>query len=124
MRFFIYAYENVFGGNHGIYNFDIVHADSMEDANLIGRDMAIDLIETNDSLMNIFEGNADLVGPEDSYEWEEALNEAIENDAEWEVYEIDEEAAHDIGDVVLSIHFMGDIEEFVDRFCKKPDDKN
>ena len=80
MRFFIYAYEKVYDGNHGVYSFDIVDTKSMEDANLIGRDMAIDLIETNDALMNIFEAKADLVGPEDSQEWNEALDEAIEND--------------------------------------------
>jgi hypothetical protein len=124
MRFFIYAQEKVYGGDHGIYDFDIVHADSMEDANLIGRDMAINLIETNDALMNIFEAKADLVGPEDSQEWNEALDEAIENDAKWEVYEIDEEAAHDVSDFILSVRFMGDVEEFVDNYCKKPDEKN
>jgi hypothetical protein len=124
MRFFVYAYENIYGGLHGIYDFDIVHADSMEDANLIGRDMAINLIETNDALMNIFEAKADLVGPEDSQEWNEALDEAIENDAKWEVYEIDEEAAHDVSDFILSVRFMGDVEEFVDNYCKKPNEKN
>jgi len=124
MRFFVYAYENIYGGLHGIYDFDIVHADSMEDANLIGRDMAINLIETNDALMNIFEAKADLVGPEDSQEWNEALDEAIENDAKWKVYEIDEEAAHDVSDFILSVRFMGDVEEFVDNYCKKPDEKN
>ena len=123
MRFFIYVYEKVYGGNHGIYNFDIVDADSMEDANLIGRDMAIDLIETSDSLMEIFENKADSVADEDSPEWEEVLDEAIEEDAEWEVYEISEEVA-DISDIVLSMCFTGDVEEYVDRFCKKPDDKN
>ena len=124
MRFFIYAYEKVFGGNHGVYNFEIVDTKSMEDANLIGRDMAIDLIQTNDSLMDIFEDEADSVGEEDSYEWEEAFNKIVEEDAEWEVYEIDEEVAHDVSDFVLSIHFMGDVEEYVDKYCKKPDATN
>lgn len=124
MRFFIYAYEKVYDGNHGVYSFDIVDTKSMEDANLIGRDMAIDLIETNDALMNIFEADADLVADEDSYEWEEALDEAIEDDAEWKVYEINEEYAHDVSDIVLSMCFTGDVEEFVDRFCKKPDATN
>lgn len=124
MRFFIHAYEKVYDGNYGVYKFDIVNTNSKEDANLIGRDMAIDLIEANDILMGIFEAEADLVGAEDSYEWEEALDEAIENDAEWEVYEINEETMHDVSDMVLSMCFTGDVEEFVDKYCKKPDDKN
>lgn len=120
MRFFVYAYENTYGSLHGMYTFDIVHADSMEDANLIGRDMAIDLIETNNALMNIFEANADLVGPEDSYEWEEALDEAIEEDAVWKVYEIDESKAHGIQNWVICSTYTGDLDEldeFVKRWC-------
>ncbi len=120
MRFFIYAYEKVYDGYHGIYNFDIVDADSMEDANLIGRDMAIDLIETNDSLMNIFESDADLVADEDSPEWEEALDEAIEEDAVWIVYQIDESKAHGIQDWVICSTYTGDLDEldeFVKRWC-------
>ena len=124
MRFFIYAYEKVFGGNYGVYSFEIVDTKSMEDANLIGRDMAIDLIQTNDSLMDIFEDRADSEGEEDSYEWEEALDKAIEDDAEWEVYEINEETMHDVSDVVLSMCFTGDVEEYVDKYCKKPDTTN
>ena len=124
MRFFIYAYEKVFGGNHGVYSFEIVDTKSMEDANLIGRDMAIDLIETNDSLMDMFEDEADSVGEEDSYEWEEAFNKIVEDDAEWEVYEINEETMHDVSDIVLSMCFTGDVEEYVDKYCKKPDAKN
>lgn len=118
MRFFIYAYEKVYDGDHGVYTFDIVDTKSMEDANLIGRDMAIDLIETNDALMEIFEADADLVADEDSYAWEKTLDEAIENDAEWEVYEINEEVAHDVSDIVLSMCFTGDVDDFVVRFCK------
>lgn len=118
MRFFIYAYEKVYDGDHGVYTFDIVDTKSMEDANLIGRDMAIDLIETNDALMEIFEADADLVAEEDSYAWEKTLDEAIENDAEWEVYEINEEVAHDVSDIVLSMCFTGDVDDFVVRFCK------
>lgn len=120
MRFFIYAYEKVYGSNYGVYEFDIVNTNSAEDANLIGRDMAIDLIEANDVLMGIFEAEADLIGAENSYEWEEALDKAIEDDAEWTVYQIDESKAHGIQDWVICATYTGDpdeLDEFIKRWC-------
>ena len=120
MRFFVYAYENMYGGLHGMYTFDIIHADSIEEANNYGKEMSYDVIQTYGSIMESLEGEIDPDIEENSEEWEEALEEAIGCDTAWIVYQIDESKAHGIQDWVICSTYTGDLDEldeFVKRWC-------
>ena len=126
MRFFIYAYEKVYNGYHGIYDFDVVDVESFDEADEIGREMGYGLIESYGNIMESLENEIDPDLEENSKEWEEALDDAIENDLEWIVYQIDESKAHGVQDWEICATYTGDLDEldeFVKRWCV-PDEEN
>lgn len=118
MRVFIMAYDNIYGGLHGMYTFRVVDVDSPEEADELGEEMSYDIIQGYGSIMESLENDIDPDLEEDSPEWEEELDDLISQDAAWEVYEIDEDKARDVSYQVLEMAFSGDKDEFVKNYCK------
>lgn len=120
MRVFILATEGIYGGLHGIYDFDVVDVESFDEADEIGREMSYGLIESYGNIMESLENEIDPDLEENSKEWEDALVDVIESDLEWTVYQIDESKAHGVQDWVICTTYTGDLDEldeFVKRWC-------
>ena len=117
MRVFILATEDIYRGLHGIYDFDIVDVESFDEADEIGREMSYGLIESYGNIMESLENEIDPDLEENSKEWEDALDDLIESDLEWTVYQIDESKAHGIQDWVICATYTGELDEFVKRWC-------
>ena len=123
MRVFIFATECIYGGLHGVYDFDIVDVESLKEADEIGREMSYGLVDSYGDIMEYLENEIDPDIEENSKEWEDALNDVIESDLEWTVYQIDESKAHGIQDWVICATYTGELDEFVKRWCI-PDEEN
>ena len=123
MRVFILATECIYGGLHGVYDFDIVDVESLKEADEIGREMSYGLVDSYGDIMEYLENEIDPDIEENSKEWEDALNDVIESDLEWTVYQIDESKAHGIQDWVICATYTGELDEFVKRWCI-PDEEN
>lgn len=102
MRVAIYAYENIYGGLHGINSGGVFDVDSMEEAEGIGREYSYDIF---DSYSSFFE---EL--PEDEDEFAELIDfniYHIKDSVNLSVRELDAEFARN------------DIKDFVEMYCDK-----
>lgn len=124
MRVFIMAYENIYGGLHGMYTFRVTDVESLDEADDYGREMSYDVIESYGSIMESLEDEIDPDIEENSEEWEGELDYLIREDMAWDIYLIDEEKAHDVSNDVLEMAFSGDVEDFIREYCIDPDEEN
>ena len=97
MKVFIYAYEDKYGGLHGIYDQTVVEVADMKEANMIGNDMSWGVIDSWGLSQDY----------DEDYEDEEF---EVEYGTEWIIYKIRD-------DVTLSI-------EELDELCSHEDYKN
>ncbi len=100
-----------------MYEFDIVDVNDFDEADEIGREMSHGIIENYGNIMETLENEIDPDLEENSAEWEEALDDAIENDLNWTVYQIDESKARGVQDWVICATYTGELDEFVRRWC-------
>lgn len=81
-RYFIYAYEEFYGGLHGIYNYCFDEC-TLRQAEEQGREMSYEVIESYDFLLK-------EICEEDATD--EEMNEAIQEDIAYEVWELRDDA--------------------------------
>ena len=100
MIYLIYAAEQTYGGLHGMYNVDIIEADSEEEADEYGEEMSRDVMETYTSILDtMYEEAYDAAQieclEEDTEEYEDYVGTYVEdliaNNLEWSVYELSPE---------------------------------
>ena len=105
MKVFIYAFEDKYGGLHGISDQAVVGVADMEEANSIGNEMAWSVIESYGHLFEDYDE-----GDEDEFE--------EESGTEWFIYKIRD-------DINLSVEELDNIcaledwESFVEEYCEK-----
>lgn len=106
MRVFIYAYEDEYGGLHGISDQAVVEVADMEEANSIGSEMAENVIDS----WGLWEEDTDKDEDIDEEFWDYGT--------EWLIYKIRD-------DVTLSVEELDkicsheDYENFVKMYCDK-----
>lgn len=101
MKCLIYAYDTMYGGLHGMYDWTIEDVEPSE-AEDIGYQMSIDVIES-------YSYTHDMPEDCDSEEYDEWLDSMIA----YEIYPIKEEYQNQI----LEIEENSDIEEIINRYC-------
>lgn len=118
-RFLIYAYPHSYGGNHGMYDWEIVENYSYAEACIEGMELAREVIEN----YNIFDEDTwveeykrDCEIPEDAdinwdyyFDW---LDPLITEECEYEVYPLKDDA-----DVEQIYHDTREIKEIIHDYC-------
>mgnify|MGYP006928588689 CR=1 FL=1 len=104
MRVFIYAYEQNYGGLHGIHDMRVCDIDSLDEINEIGLDMALEVI---DSYSNLFESEYD------DEDYEDPTNFCC-----WEAYKIKDDIDLSVDELDNICNKLGD-ELFIKRYCDK-----
>lgn len=103
MRVFVYAYENIYCGLHGINSMGVFEVDDLDEANDIGKELSYEVIE---SFSGVF----------DSYDEIE-----VQEGVEWEVYrirsEFDNKSTHELDHICATL----DVESFVEEYCEHED---
>ena len=94
MLVYIFAYEDSYGGLHGIYDADVVEVQDMEEANEYGYEMALGVVE--------------------SYGFDD--DEDIEQELEWRIYKIKEGISEEEAHAALGSY---DEEGFVAEYCEE-----
>ena len=95
MLVYIFAYEDSYGGLHGIYDANVVEVQDMEEANEYGYEMAL--------------GVAESYGCFDD-------DEVFEEELEWRIYKIKEGISAEEARAAACLH---DKEGFVAEYCEE-----
>lgn len=103
-RYFIYAYEEFYGGLHGIYNYCFEEC-SLAQAEEYGREMSCEVIESYSFIL-------DEICGEDATE--EEIDEAIQEDIAYEIWELRDDAPsfEELEEMNL------DPQSYIDEYCK------
>ncbi len=129
MIYLIYAAEQTYGGLHGMYNVDIIEADSEEEADEYGEEMSRDVMETYTSILDtMYEEAYDAAQneclEEDTEEYEDYVGTYVEdliaNNLEWSVYELSSEHTMDEYREMLRNH--QDWEDLRDKYAIRKDE--
>ena len=94
MLVYIFAYEDSYGGLHGIYDADVVEVQDMEEANEYGYEMALGVVESYGCFDN---------------------DEDIEQELEWRIYKIKEGISAEEAHAAVCSH---NEEGFVAKYCE------
>lgn len=102
-RYFIYAYDEFYGGLHGIHDYCFDEC-TLHQAEEQGREMSYEVIESYGYLL-------EEIGGEDATE--EEINEAIQEDIAYEIYELRDDAPsfEELEDMNL------DPQSYIEEFC-------
>ena len=95
MLVYIFAYEDSYGGLHGMYNEDVVEVQDIEEADEYGYEMAQDVVES----YGCFDDDRD-----------------IEQELEWRIYKIKEGISAEEARAAACLH---DKEGFVAEYCEE-----
>lgn len=96
MIYLIYAYEETYGGEHGMNTWDICNVDSVREAEEIGQDMSIEVMESYSSigedLLEEAREEAEFYGyEEDSSDFEDILDGLYKENMAYEIYRLSDE---------------------------------
>ena len=119
MKFFIYAYPGIYGGLHGMYNWDVVECNSIEEAQQIGLEQAMEIFDSYD-LDDEYYSRIDYLTDhsldhwDDSYEddYYDILENCKVNDCEYEIYELKPNV--DVNEV---LHCNLDPRSIIKKYC-------
>ena len=95
MLVYIFAYEDSYGGLHGIYDADVVEVQDIEEANEYGYEMALGVVESYGCFDN---------------------DEDIEQELEWRIYKIKEGISAEEARAAACLHNK---EGFVAKYCEE-----
>ena len=95
MLVYIFAYEDSYGGLHGIYDADVVEVQDIEEANEYGYEMALGVVES----YSCFDEDKD-----------------IEQELEWRIYKIKEGISAEEARAAACLHSR---EGFVAEYCEE-----
>lgn len=118
MRVVIHAYDQTYGGLHGVEDYGVITVDSIEEAEEYGSEMSYDVINSYPNIYEEFEESAELDGIErDSKEWDDYINDCIEGDIAYNIYLITKET--DKSNEELALEFYNDKKRFIKTYCKE-----
>ena len=101
-RYFIYAYDNLYQGLHGMYDWTIYEG-SFKEACITGQEMSRDVIEAYSCIYDELTDGLE----------EEDFEDEIYNDTAYEIYELKEDAPTD--EEIYNLNW--DPRDIIDEYC-------
>ena len=126
MKYIIHAYEQSYGGLHGIEDWRAVESDNYADVEQEAIDMSVGVMESYAFIQEELTSQACFYcgcdvfdvenGNVDEEEFDSALNEAINENVAYEIWKVEENSEFSI----LEINRMltNDPEGFVEKYCQ------
>ena len=113
----IHAYDEFFGGMHGVEEYEVIKAENDEEANLFAEDLSRELIEMYGMHMETGWGQEAIDNgyPEGTSDYERYIEERAEDDIAYSVYEITKETNLPIKE--LANLLQADPEDFIKEYC-------
>ena len=116
MLFIIHAYENIYGGLHGIEDFAIIEAEDEKIVQEYGYDLSCEVIDGYSDIRKSFEEDAEAEGIEEGTdEWESYIEDLIDDDVcfdYWQIKETDK-TTEELDTLVFNIG----LKDFVNKYC-------
>lgn len=116
-RYVVHAYENTYGGLHGMEDWFYLDTDSMKEVDEAATQASYEIMESYSCIMESLEENARNAcdDPDDEEEYEQMLEEECEYNVAYDVYILnDEGAALELG--VINAMIAYDPEELVRNY--------
>ena len=118
----IKAYDDIYGGLHGMQDINIL-CGTEDEAREVASDMAFDVIDSyydiRDALEEKVERICELEGIDlaDESEVDEVREEVYDQDAQWEIYELDRTKLPTVNTVKLRDMFYNNPDEFLEKYA-------
>ena len=118
-RYAIYAAEQLYGGEHGMCSYLVVEALNNEEAIDWAIQESRDIIDSYECIGDDLEEDVSYYydKEENPEEFEQALEERIQNDLEWAVWKINEEKANKYDTQTLGEMIYNTPEDFIEEYC-------
>lgn len=121
MKVFVYAYDNLYGGLHGMYDYIFCEADSYKEAEETAIDLSCDVIESYYDITEQLEQDADFFSDDrDSDEWSSAYDEAVLQDTAYEIYALKDEVKDKTQDELDELIYLESVKGFIEKYCEEP----
>lgn len=113
----IKAYDQIYGGLHGMNSSVIIEVDNFEDAEMYAVQESIEVITSYGSIMEELEEEArfNIEDEDDEEEFEYAFDEAIDNDVAYDCYIITKKTDETIEE--LENKFYNNEKAFIQEYC-------
>ena len=121
MRVYICADDNFYGGLHGMNSQCITDVYDIEEADAIGREMSLDVIESYSDITDEIDSQVEaIMETNDDCCEDDVREEVLGEDTNWLVWENNEEIAGDLTIQQLEELLEAYIDkEFISKYCKK-----
>lgn len=116
-RYVVHAYENTYGGLHGMENWFYLDTNSMNEVDEAATQASYEVMESYSCIMESLEENARFAceDPDDEEEYEQMLDEECEYNVAYNVYMLNDEGAA-LGHRVINAMLAYDPEELVKNY--------
>ena len=117
-RFAIWAGDQTFYGLHGLYSIEIVTALNKAEAEGYAYEMSEAVIDNYDEIYDEIESEAYVYAEDNRLDLNDVIDEFIEDDIAYEVYEIDEDEAGEFttDELKQKLIYMNWV-DFVNKYC-------
>ena len=113
----IHAYEQMYGGLHGMEQTAIVDVENLEEAEDYAVEMSYDVMDSYSCIIESFEEDAYSEGLEEgTREWDEFIEECRSENNAYELWPITETKGKTVEE--LESEFFNDKHGFVEAYCK------
>lgn len=112
-RYAIFAYDNLYGGLHGMFEIDVIECENDAEADSIGEEMSREVIEEYPTIR--YDLEAELDKDYDDDDW----NDAIDEDIAYSIGRVKKEYDNLSLDELNDIFAEGDYEDFIDKYCDR-----
>lgn len=120
MNLFIYAYDNLFGGLHGMYNYTFYEADTEKEAQETALELSCEVIDSYSDITEQLEEDADFCCDDrDSDEWSSAYDEAVLQDTAYEIYALKDEVKDKTEDELDELVYQEGVKRFIEKYCEE-----
>lgn len=122
MLFAIHAFEQRYGGMHGVEDYEVIEADSCKEAEEYAREMSIDVISryVYDELEKEAEEDFDWYNNGDEYDkfdFDDCVFSHMEEDIDYEIWQVKDNTGYSLD--ALSNMFYNNPDEFVKNYCNE-----
>ena len=117
MKVFIYAYDELYAGLHGMYDYIFCEADSYKEAEEVAIDLSCGVISSYSDIEDALEEEADACCEDKgSEEWSAAYDEAVMQDTAYEIYVLKDEVKDKTQDELDELISQEGVKGFIEKY--------
>ena len=118
-RYAIFAADEIYYGEHGLYATKVIKAFDIDEAKTEGYNLSMEIIQSYPVIYSELEADIRGIYAGSGYDYDKLHDDIYDQDVYYDIYVIDEDKARNwsTGALNQELNEIG-IEEFVERFCE------